>query len=395
MGTVRFFSGGRDQVSKKSIAQEILRFEVQKKAKLDPQERFKFIMKRKLEESRKKVQQSKAENSSRPMSARAEKALKDIAAKKAAKQQKELRRMVIVQPKTFSNGRLTKKGDIFDIAGNKVGKVNTKDGKMNTYLGTFLGHYKPKSHRTISIIQNSIDQYSPYFINMRKMQAMQAAGLDPRTGQPLNPDNSNVYGSIGGNSYGSTLYGGGSSNADESNGGGNSAYAMHGGLYRPLGSERFRREQQAAMDNDLYGDGANGITRGSSIGATVHGTASNNVWGNYADNAWGTSFDNVLGTNNQDVWGQATGNPYGSFGKSVQMFGTGNGVNHIKSLINRLSQLFGLNSKSTRLQIKAARAGSSAGPRPSAGGPRQAGPRPSAGPRPTAGPRPSAPVGRR
>jgi hypothetical protein len=266
---------------------------------------------------------------------------------------------------------------------------------MNTYLGTFLGHYKPKSHRTISIIQNSIDQYSPYFINMRKMQAMQAAGLDPRTGLPLNPDNSNVYGSVGGNSYGSTLYGGGSSNADESNSGGNSAYAMHGGLYRPLGSERFRREQQAAMDNDLYGDGANGITRGSSIGATVHGTASNNVWGNYADNAWGTSFDNVLGTNNQDVWGQATGNPYGSFGKSVQMFGTGNGVNHIKSLINRLSQLFGLNSKSTRLQIKAARAGSSAGPRPSAGGPRQAGPRPSAGPRPTAGPRPSAPVGRR
>jgi hypothetical protein len=42
-------------VSKKSIAQEILRFEVQKKAKLDPQERFKFIMKRKLEESRNKV----------------------------------------------------------------------------------------------------------------------------------------------------------------------------------------------------------------------------------------------------------------------------------------------------------------------------------------------------
>jgi hypothetical protein len=319
--------------------------------------------------------------------------------KKAAKDQKALRRMVIVQPKTFTNGRLTKKGDIYDIAGNKVGKVNTKDGRMATYLGTFLGYYKPKSHRTISLIQGAIDQHSPYFINLRKMQAMQAAGLDPRTGQPLNPDTSNVYGATA-NSMGSTLYGGGystSANGVTGSPNDNALYAMHGGLYRPQGSARFQAQQAAAGDNDLYGDGANGITRGSAIGASVHGATSNNVWGNYADNAWGTSFDNVHGSNNQDVWGQATGNPYGSFGKTIQVWGTGNGTNYLSALITKLSQLFGLNSKRTRLQVKAARASAgpskggsissrpAAGPRPSSGG----------GPRPAPGPRPSAPVGRR
>ena len=96
MGTIRFFSGGRDLVSKKSIAQEILRFEVAKKTKLDPQERFKFIMKRKMEESRKKVDQKQQNRpGTRPMSERAQKALKDVAAKKAAKEAKALRRMVV------------------------------------------------------------------------------------------------------------------------------------------------------------------------------------------------------------------------------------------------------------------------------------------------------------
>jgi len=394
MGTLRFFSGGRDTASKKSIAQEILFFEVQKKAKLDPQERFKFIMKRKLEESRKKVDQDKqSRNNGRPMSERAQRALKDVAAKKAAKQAKIMRRMVIVQPKTFSNGRLTKKGDIFDIAGNRVGKVNTKDGKMNTYMGTFLGRYKPRNSKTTAIIYNAIDQYSPYFVNMRKMQAMQAAGIDPMTGRPIYQDTMDVHGSS------------------------NAMNAMHGGLYRPQGAEHFYNNHHDYShhdynpedgDHDLHGNAANGMTRGSSIGASAFGVQSNNVWGNFADNAWGTSFDNVLGTNNQDVWGQAssTGSPYASFGKAVQLWGTGSGVNHIKALLTRISQLFGLNTKATRIRIAAIRAtanrssssgtarpgsrssSSSSGPRPgSSGAPRSGGGAPA--------PRPSAPVGRR
>ena len=386
MGTIRFFSGGRDLVSKKSIAQEILRFEVAKKTKLDPQERFKFIMKRKMEESRKKVDQKQQNRpGTRPMSERAQKALKDVAAKKAAKEAKALRRMVVVQPKTFSNGRLTKKGDIFDIAGNRVGKVHTKDGKMTTYLGTLFGMYKPKSHRTIAVIQGAIDQHSPYFINMRKMQALQAAGIDPMTGQPINKDG-NVYGNSAMN-------------------------AMHGGLYRPQGSEHFYNNHHHNHlddeDHDLHGNNANGMSRGSSIGGSAFGVQSNNVWGNFADNAWGTSFDNVLGTNNQDVWGQAsnTGSPYASFGKAVQLWGTGNGVNHIKALITRLSQLFGLNSRATRLRVAAIRATASSrssssntsrpGSRPSSSGPRPGSS--NGGGRPSSAPssRPSAPVGRR
>ena len=397
MGTLRFFSGGRDPVGKKSVAQEILFFEVQKKTKLDPQERFKFIMKRKLEEARKKVTNVQQDRGfGRKMSKRAEGALKDVAAKKAAKEAKALRRMVIVQAKMFTNGRLTKKGDIYDIAGNKVAKVSTKDGKMRTFSGALFGRYKPRDSKTTAAIYHAIDQHSPYFINMRKMQAMQAAGLDPKTGQPLNQDTMNVYGASTPEHH--PLYG---------NGG--SAYAMLGGLYKPQGSEHFynnhHHHHDDDVENDLHGNAANGMTRNSSIGASAFGVQSNNVWGNFADNAWGTSFDNVHGTNNQDVWGQATGNPYGSFGKSVQMWGTGSGNNYIKALITRLSQLFGLNTKATRQRIATLRATagsvnrssgttrpgsrpSSSGPRPgSSGGGSRSGSAPAA--------RPSAPVGRR
>jgi|GEM_PF-2433246 len=333
---VRFFSGSRDKLNKRSIAQEILRLEVEKKGKLDPQDRFKFIMQRKMEESRKKVEMAKqAKGNGRPMSQKAEKALKDIAAKKASKEQKRLRRMVIVQPRNFSNGRLNKKGGIYDIAGNKVGQVNTKDGKISTYLGTHLGQYKPKSHYTNSLIQNSIDQWSPYFINLRKMQAMQAAGLDPMTGQPLNPTNSNVYGATGGDS--NSPYGGGAK------------AAMLGGNYTPSGQLYNRAEP---TDKEIHPYGEQSPYAGQqAIAGSVHGSVSNNVWGNFADNAWGTSFDNVHGTASSDVWGGVGGTPYGSLGKAVQLWGTGNGTNHLKALINRLSQLFGLNTKSTRKQI--------------------------------------------
>lgn len=354
---------------KKSIAQEILRLEVEKKGKLDPQERFKFIMQRKLEESRKKVELAKAEKSHRPMSKKAEKALKDIAAKKAAKEQKRLRQMVIIQPRTYTNGRLNKKGGIYDIAGNKVGQVNAKNGKISTYLGTHLGHYKPKSHYTNSLIQNSIDQYSPYFINLRKMQALQAAGLDPVTGQPLNPDTTNVYGPI------------------NNNGGGNvhsAQAAMLGANYTPMAQLYNNRHNVNQEAENVYGAEI-GAPR-STIAGTVHGAVSNNVWGNYAENAWGTSLDNVWGTCNSDVWGGLGGNPYGSFGRAVQLWGTGNGTNYIKSLITRLSQLFGFNSKETRKRLAAMRGSTSGGPR-HAGGPRRTS---SAAPS-----RPSAPTGGR
>lgn len=381
MPGVRFFSGGRELGKQKTIAQEIMYLEVQKKGKLDSQERFKFIMKRKLEESRKKVELAKQSKGGRPMSQKAEKALKDIAAKKAAKEQKALRRMVIIQPRTFTNGRLNKKGGIYDIAGNKVGQVNSKDGKIATYLGTHLGYYKPKSHHTTALIQGAIDQWSPYYINMRKMQALQAAGIDPLTGQPLNPMNTNVYGPT--NSDGGTVYGPRNAQA-----------AMLGAGYQSMGAALYNNTQYRNPEaENVYG--AEIAAPASTIAGTVHGAASNNVWGNFADNAWGTSFDNVWGGNNSDVWGGLGGNPYGSFGKAVQLWGTGNGVNHIKALITKLSQLFGLNTKATRKQLATMRGTAkgvgTTGPRRSS----SSSSRPAAGPRSSGSSRPSAPVGRR
>src|SRR4051812_46364372 len=115
MSGIRFFSGGRDADEKKRVAKEMMRLGIEKRAKMDGQERFKFMMERKMAENRNKVRAAKMSN--RPMSARAEKALKDMAAKKAAKQAKQLRKMVIITPKTYMNGKLTKKGDLFDLAG--------------------------------------------------------------------------------------------------------------------------------------------------------------------------------------------------------------------------------------------------------------------------------------
>src|SRR5688500_7895537 len=128
----RHFTGSREP-SKNSIAKDILRLEMQKKGKLPAQMRYKMIFKRKQQEAREKamaaqstVDQTGRLVSTRKMSDKAEQALKEMAMKKAAKEQKKLRKMVIVQPQNFSNGRIDKKGQIFDLAGNMIGKVNTK-----------------------------------------------------------------------------------------------------------------------------------------------------------------------------------------------------------------------------------------------------------------------------
>jgi hypothetical protein len=297
MSTVRFFGGGREP-GKRSAASELMRFEIEKKGKLPPGERYKMLLKKKLAESRQKAMFNKP--GGRTMSKRAEQALKEIAAKKAAKEAKALRRMVIVQPKIYHNGKLNAKGNILDIEGNIVGKIDTKNGKM-TASGSNLGKYKPGSSRTHQAIMGAIDKYSPYYIKQRKLQEAQSSVY----GQM---ETVNLFGVIEG---------------------------KHDDYAKP---EKM----------NLFGD-SGGKDR-TNVGITAFGAMADNPWGVFADNAWGTMSDNVWGTASSNIWGGIGGSP---FGKGVQFFGTGNGKNYLQSLTNIIKAYFGIRSKSGKEAFKA------------------------------------------
>lgn len=331
----RFFSGARES-NGRSAASEMIRFEMQKKGKLEPGERYKRILKKKLAENQKKLGMKPAgfrlpgskDTGGRSMSKKAEQALKEMAAKKAAKQAKRDRQMVIVQPKNFSNGSLTKKGVIYDIAGNVVGKVNTKNGKMATNGGWSLGKYKPKNYLTNLAIQGAIDKYSPYYINLRKMQMMQQGNvLDPNAGH----DVLNIYG--------------------------------RGPTHGMKSEDMAQAAYGYSKDGLLFGSYGENITGPrQNVGATAWGAASDNVWGTYTDNAWGVSTDNVWGGNSSDVWGGVGGNPFGHFAKTHRVWGTGNGKNYMKSVTSFLIAFLGLKTKGTRAAHEAfvkSRSGSS------------------------------------
>ena len=279
---------------------------------MSPSERFKLIMKMKMDEARGKHSSDKA--NSRPMSEKAAKALRDMKKKKEIKRAKELRRMVIVEPARFHNGYLNKKGKVYDVAGNIVATVNSKNGRMATMLGSGLGQYKPKSRQVANILSSAINQYSPYYINLRKMQAMQAAGLDPVTGQPLNQNVINVHGN-------------------------SSQAAMLGGNYMSLSQRQelaHPMDQGATFDN-TYGEASGGPRQ--NVGATAWGAVSDNVWGTFTDNIWGTSSDTVWGTNMSDVWGGVGGNPYGHgiSGKITAIWGHGGVSTSLLKISNKIA----------------------------------------------------------
>lgn len=309
MGTIRHFSGGRDSGKKNSIAGDMMRFEIMKGGKLPAAERYKRILKKKFEEHknaamlvRKLDKMPKNLGEARQMSKKAEQALKQIAAKKAAKAAKAERMMVIVQPRTFPNGRIVKNGKIYDIAGNIVAQVNVKNGKMTTTTGWALGKYKPKSFFINGVIQEAINKYSPYYIHQRKLQMLQQQEQGGVWGAPA----------AGGTTRTEEVI-----NINHGSGGNSDTFAS-------------------------YGEAAGGPRQ--NIGATSWGAMSDNVWGTYTDNVWGKSTDNVWGGNSSDIWGGIGGNPFGG-GKSMQVWGTGNGVNYLKKVTNFLASLFGIRNQ--------------------------------------------------
>lgn len=277
-----------------------MRLEIEKKGKLPPGERYKMLLKKKLAANKEKAMFNQP--GGRMMSKRAEQALKEIAAKKAAKEAKALRRMVIVQPKIYHNGKVNQKGNILDIEGNIVGKIDTKTGKM-TASGSNLGKYKPGSSRTHQAIMGAIDKYSPYYIKQRKLQ--EAAALATIYGQQ---ETVNLFGV---------------------------AEGRHDDHHKP---EKM----------NLFGD-TGGKDR-TNVGITAWGAMADNPWGVFADNAWGTMSDNVWGTASSNIWGGIGGSP---FGKGVQFWGTGNGKNYLQSLTNIIKAYFGIRSKSGKEAFKA------------------------------------------
>ncbi|MDX2073457.1 MAG: hypothetical protein SFX19_03720 [Alphaproteobacteria bacterium] len=335
MSTIRHFSGSRES-SKHSVAKEILQLEMQKKGKLPAELRYKIIFKRKQEEAKEKALKAMNQDgfsasgkmvSQRKMSERAEHALKEMAMKKAAKEQKKLRKMVIVQPQHFSNGHIDKKGQIFDIAGNMVGKVNTKNGAMSLNSGWSIGKYKPKSYMTKLLIEQAINKHSPYFIKQRLMQAQQAS-LSNVHGMFTDPNVVNVQGvSAQAAMHGGGIYGG-AAHGD---------YGVHG------------------YDEHLHQSGFP-----QNFNVTAWGAVSNNAWGTFSNNVHGTLADNVHGTMNTDVWGGAGSS--GMWGqRGVRMLGTGSGANHLTGITKWILGLFGYQSKAAREALRQSRALRAAG----------------------------------
>src|SRR5690348_842051 len=116
-----------------------MRIEIMKKGKLPAVDRYKQILKKKMGENKEKALGNikkpgfgfpSSFKEARKMSKLAEQKLKEVAQKKASKEAKKMRQMVIVSPRNYQNGSIDKKGKIYDIAGNVVAQVNTKNGKI-------------------------------------------------------------------------------------------------------------------------------------------------------------------------------------------------------------------------------------------------------------------------
>lgn len=314
MSGIRFFNSGRD-LSKRGPAAEQMRFEMEKKGKLPSTERYKRIMQKKLEEHRQKAMMGKGNSPfslpgsmkhERVLSKRAEQTLKEISARKARKEAQAMRKMVVIQPRTYHNGQVTRKGQIYDVAGNVVGEINSKNGKMTTYTGMPLGRYKPKSLMTDLTIQEGINKYSPYFIKMRQMQMLQHQGVD----------SVNVHGSM---------------LPDVINVWGNASHEGQDGQSRGFAMAR------------------------QNVGMTAWGAMSDNVLGTFTDNTWGTMADNVWGGTNNNIWGGIGDSGSLWSWRGFHVWGTGSGRNYLKSVTSFITAFFGLSNKSNKDRLRAFR----------------------------------------
>ncbi len=328
--TKRFYSGARESSNKLGEAARIKKMEIQKGGKLPltSTQRYKMMMEAKLAEHQR---ESRSKNSvvftppgaqpvKQVLSYKAQQALKQIAQRKAAKKEKELRRMVPIIPCHYQEGRLDAKGRVWDVANNQVLKVNHKNGKITTLTGWNIGKYKPKSLMNRMMISEAIKKHSPYYMRLRQIQMLQE---QERLRQMAEQHQLGLAAQ-------QTLA------------------QMYGLTQDP---NAIGGEANAQMDMyQRVGFSANawGVMSGN-----VHGSFAENVHGGFADNVWGTASANI--------WGGIGGGWRTMRGPRIWGSGSANQKNYLKPLIAIFTSFF--NTRSTRRALNAARTGGNAGGR--------------------------------
>lgn len=293
MPTSRFYSGSR-ALGTSNEATKMLKKHLMRGIKLNGTERYRLIMKQRMEEHKKKAFGDRRMSGgfklpgtlkqAMQMSHRAEMALREMAQKKAAKEEKELRKRVEVVPRFYPNGgRLDARGRIFSAQDQPILYVRKKDGRILTTGGMSVGRYKPKSKFNDSRVQMLIDRYTPK--------------PKPVLGQ-WDP----AIGGVG--------------------------------------------MQMQDMPTVWSNGEADSFQRlGMAANVNAWGIMSENTWGTFSNNAWGTVAENVWGTTNNNVWGGYGGNPYGSGSGSWRRFwGTGMAgqKNYLKKPFKLLLSVFGI-----------------------------------------------------
>ncbi len=348
----RGFTGGREQSAIAAIAKDIRRMELRKGGRLPltSAQRYKMILDRRVEMQRAKASMNPQSTfmlkgakglPAGQMSKKAEMALKEIARKKAAREAKEMRQMVVVKPRWYGNvGHINAKGVVYDHVNNITLRVDVKTGKIKTAGGWTVGKYKPKSGWHDGWMQSWIKKHSPYWIKMQQielqrqiaaMQQLQNQGMVTVHGMPIEQQIQHLIDSYGNLVPVHDMYG----NAT------NDPMGVSGGPNYPGG-------------------------RGN-LGVTVHGVQSNNVWGTFGDNVHGGFSDNIWGTTYNNVWG-GIGDAGSFWGNRAtpgrRIWGSASGKNHLKKWGGMLMAKLGFGGDGTRNRMRGRMVGA---PRPTSG----------------------------
>ena len=329
--TNRFFPGSMSNNGKMSEATRLKRLEIEKGGKLpfSSTDRYKRIVKKKLQEHMEESQASGgatfqipgAAPTERKRSRKTEEAMRMIAQRKAMKEEKELRAMVSVQPRILPTGRIDKDGKVYDLGNNLALTINKKNGNITTPGGMTVGKYNPKKMmRTNMLIRDRLQTSSPYALQQKKL--LMAKYWED---QKLLGDQGNAWG-------------GGSSASEQFM---QKNYGGDGGGYGQSGGGVYGSAKQAAHNR------SSNVGAWGAMSSNVLGTFSENVHGGMADNVWGGTDSNIWGGiggsawGSGGVWGGGRGGGGSIFGGSslvnwnkrgLNMFGTGNGKNFLKSL---------------------------------------------------------------
>lgn len=318
MQTTRFFSGAR-MGHKGGEASRMKKMEIMKGGKLafTPAERYQRLIRKKIEEHNAKAQANPrnsfmlpgAASATKNISRKAQQAIAEISKRKAIKEEKELRQMVVIKPKRYYDnqgyfGRVDAKGQVFDEMENLVLRVDRKKGRVKTVNGFPLGKYKPKSWSHTSWMRDWITKNSPYHHRLRQMELQRQVAA--------------MYGMT---TMASSVYG--AANIDVT------VVDVHG---QSLHGDDIRL-QNASRNN---------------LGITAWGVVSNNIHGTFGDNVHGTFSDNVWGRASTNIWG-GIGDAGGVWGKpgARRIWGTGNPnqKNYIAAAFWGLASLFGIGGR--------------------------------------------------